>query len=207
VRRLFGRAPDYRELHRLLAAAGANVEHTTGILAEVMRRWPDEGGDRHELVECEHRGDRITHDIIHHLYARSATPLDRDDVLSLASRLDDVVDLTEEVGDFLALYRVEAPMEQAIQLAEVLHASGREVGAALHELDDRASLRKRVVEIARLEDDGDRIEREALTALFGGGVDPMVVIRWKDIFERLESAIDACDHVGHVLEGIVVKTA
>jgi uncharacterized protein Yka (UPF0111/DUF47 family) len=188
VRRLLGRAPDYRELHRLLAAAGANVERTTAILAGVIRRWPDEGGARHELVECEHHGDRITHDIIHHLYARSATPLDRDDVLSLASRLDDVVDLTEEVGDFLALYRVEAPMEQAIQLADVLYASGQEV------------------EIARLEDEGDRLEREALTALFDGGVDPMVVIRWKDIFERLESAIDACDHVGHVLEGIVVKS-
>ncbi len=207
VRRLLGRAPDYRELYGLFVAAGANVERATELLSEVLRAWPDDNGRRHELVDLEHRGDRITHDIIHHLYARSATPLERDDVLALASGLDDVVDLTEETGDFLALYNVEAPMEQAIELADVLRASGRQVAMAMRGLSEPHSLRARIVELGRLEDEGDRLERAALTALFDGGVDPMVVIRWKDIFGRLEAAIDACDRVGHVLEGIVVKDA
>ena len=207
VRRLLGRAPDFRELYGLFTDAGANVERATDVLGEVLSSWPDDRGLRHELVEIEHRGDRLTHDIIHHLYTRTATPLDRDDVLALASRLDDVVDLTEEACDFLALYRVEAPMEQAIELAGVLRASGREIAAAMDGLAERDNLRGHIVELGRLEDEGDRIERQALLALFDGGVDPMVVIRWKDIYERLEAAIDACDGVGHVLEGIVVKAA
>ncbi|HEY1360427.1 MAG TPA: DUF47 family protein, partial [Thermoleophilaceae bacterium] len=126
---------------------------------------------------------------------------------ALASRVDDVVDYAEEVADYLFLYKVEAPMEQAVALAEVLERAGAELAEALGQLQDVASLRPHVVEIGRLEDEGDRIERECLAALFDGGVDPMLVIRWKDIVDRLEQAVDSCDHVGHVLEGIAVKHA
>jgi len=207
VLRLFGRAPDYAELLRLLVAAGDNVERSTACLARVVEAWPDEGGERHELVKLEHEGDRLTHDIVHHLYTKAATPFDRSDVLALASSLDDVVDYSEEAGDFLALYRVEAPMEQAVALAGVLRDVGSQVAMALRQLEDPRSLRPHIVEINRLEEDGDRLEREALTSLFERGIDPMVVIRWKDIVERIEEAIDSCDRVGHVLEGIVVKSA
>jgi uncharacterized protein len=205
--RLLGRAPNYGELYRLLGDAGENVRRSTGLLSRLLQKWPDEDGERHDLVDCEHEGDRITHDIIHHLYRRSATPFDRSDLLALASRVDDVVDYAEEVADYLFLYKVEAPMEQAVALAEVLEKAGAELADALGQIEKVQSLRPHVVEISRLEDEGDRIERECLAALFKGGVDPMLVIRWKDIVDRLEQGVDSCDHVGHVLEGIVVKHA
>ena len=147
----------------------------------------------------------MTHDIVHHLHARAAVPFERRDVLSLASGLDDVVDYAEEAGDFLLLYRVEAPTDQAIELADTLAAAGAEVAAALGHLDDLPAATGHLGEIDRLEDEGDRILREGLTALFDGGIDPMVVIRWKDIYERVEQAIDACDTVAHTLRGITVK--
>jgi uncharacterized protein len=205
--RLLGRAPNHRELYGLLGDAGQNACQATALLSRLIARWPDEDGERHDLVDCEHRGDKITHDIIHHLYKRSATPFDRADLLALASRVDDVVDYAEEVADYLFLYKVEAPMEQAVALAQVLEKAGAELAQALDGIHDVSGLRPHVVELARLEDEGDRLERDCLAALFEGGVDPMLVIRWKDIIERLEEGVDSCDHVGHVLEGIVVKHA
>jgi uncharacterized protein Yka (UPF0111/DUF47 family) len=206
--RLFGSRPDYDELHRLFSGAGANVERTTGLLLELMRKWPDDQvGRRHDIVDCEHAGDRYTHDIAHHLHTRSVTPFGGADALTLAAEIDDVVDFAEEVAGFLVLYRVEAPMDQAVRLAEVLHAAGSELAVALDKLADPAALRPHLAEITRLEEEGDRVEREALAALFEGGIDPMVVIRWKDIFERLEAGIDSCEHVANVLEGIAVKHA
>jgi|SRR5215211_95067 len=207
IGRLLGRGPDYQELYRLLEDAGRNVARSTSLLRDLMRSWPDGATRRLELVDVEHDNDVVTHDIMHHLHARLAVPFERSDVLALASGLDDVVDYAEEAGDFLGLYRVEAPMDQAIELADTLAAAGGQVASALSELDDLAAAKPHLNEIDRLENEGDRILREGLTALFEGGVDPMAVIRWKDIFERVEQAIDACDHVAHTLRGIAVKRA
>ncbi len=96
-------------------------------------------------------------------------------------------------------------MEQAVELTGVLRDAGRELAAALAKLDRLAELSPHLVEVDRLEDEGDRVSRSAIVSLFSGGIDPMVVIRWKDVFERLEQAIDACERVAHVLEGIQVK--
>jgi predicted phosphate transport protein (TIGR00153 family) len=172
-----------------------------------MRAWPDGIEKRVELVELEHENDTVTHDIVHHLHSRLAVPFERRDVLALASGLDDVVDYAEEAADFLGLYRVEAPMDQAIALADTLAAAGQEVAAALASVEDVSGAQQHLREIKRLENEGDRLLREGLTALFDGGVDPMVVIRWKDIFERVEDGIDACDRVAHLLRGISVKQA
>ena len=203
--KLVGRAPDYAELYGLLARAGRNVELSTALLGELMRAWPDGREKRVELVDLEHENDAVTHDIVHHLHARPAVPFDRSDVLALASGLDDVVDYAEEAADFLGLYRVEAPMDQAIALADTLSAAGAEVAAAVHAIEDPDEALPHLREVKRLENDGDRLLREGLSALFEGGVDPMTVIRWKDIFERVEEAIDACDRVAHLLRGIAVK--
>jgi uncharacterized protein len=205
--KLIGKAPDYGELYGMLRDAGRNVELATGLLRELMRAWPDGLEKRVELVELEHDNDAITHDIVHHLHARLAVPFERSDVLALASGLDDVVDFAEEAADFLGLYRVEAPMDQAIALSDTLAAAGREVAASLASLEDLPAVQPHVREIKRLEHEGDRQLREGLTALFEGGVDPMMVIRWKDIFERVEDGIDACDRVAHLLRGISVKQA
>ena len=132
--RLVGRSPDYAELNGMLAQAGRNVDQATALLSELMRAWPDGREKRVELVDLEHENDAVTHDIYHHLHSRPTVPFDRSDVLSLASGLDDVVDFAEEAADFLGLYRVDAPMDQAIALTDTLAAAGHEVAAALGSL-------------------------------------------------------------------------
>jgi uncharacterized protein Yka (UPF0111/DUF47 family) len=135
------------------------------------------------------------------------TPIEREDILQLASALDDVVDFTEEAADLLVLYKIEAPMDQAQALASILVDACRQIAQGMPRLRSFDSISHFVVEIHRLENDGDRVAREAVASLFEGGIDPMVVIRWKDIFDRLEDAIDATERVADVLEGIVIKNA
>jgi uncharacterized protein len=204
---LFSSAPRYESFYELFERAGANVEQATGLLAKLIREWPDDGTRlRFELKELETQGDRITHDVIQHLNVRAATPFPVSDAHELISALDDVVDLAEEVADFMGLYRIDAATEQAIALASVLERAGRELAAALTRLRRPQDLRPHIVALYDLEHEGDRLERDALSSLFDRGIDPMVVIRWKDIYERLEEAIDASHHAGNTLEGLVVKT-
>ena len=125
----------------------------------MLDRWPDNGELAREIVICEQEGDRITHDIIQRLNQTFVTPIDREDILDLASALDDIVDFIEEVADYLALYRIEAPMEQAQQLARILHQACREVHDALPRLRTFGDIRHFTVEINRLENDGDRAVR------------------------------------------------
>ena len=172
--------PRYDSFYALFERAGANVEQATGLLARLVAEWPDDGNRlRFELKELETEGDRITHDVMHHLNVKAATPFPVSDAHALISELDDVVDLAEEVADFMGLYRIEAATEQAIDLAEVLHRAGQELAAALESLRHPERLRPHIVAIQELEHEGDRLEREALSSLFDGGIDPMVVIRWK----------------------------
>jgi uncharacterized protein Yka (UPF0111/DUF47 family) len=199
--------PRYDSFYALFERAGTNVEQATGLLARLVAEWPDDGNRlRFELKELETAGDGITHDVMHHLNVKAATPFPVSDAHALISQLDDVVDLAEEVADFMGLYRIEAATEQAIDLAEVLHRAGQELAAALESLRHPERLRPHILAIQELEHEGDRLEREALSSLFDGGIDPMVVIRWKDLYERLEEAIDACRHAGNTLEGLVVKS-
>jgi predicted phosphate transport protein (TIGR00153 family) len=197
--------PKDREFFRLFDEAGANILRAAQLLDQLMKSWPEAGGLGRDILICEQEGDRITHDIIHRLNSTSVTPIDREDIFALASALDDVVDFTEEAADFMGLYNIEAPMEQALQLTRVLDDSCRNIAQALSRLRGFQDLNHYLVEVNRLENEGDRITREALASLFRGGIDPMVVIRWKDIFDRLEHAIDACEKVANILEGIVVK--
>jgi uncharacterized protein Yka (UPF0111/DUF47 family) len=204
---LFASTPRYAEIYDLLRRAGQNTQRATVLLDEVMRAWPEVAPERRvEIVDCEHEGDRITHDLIRHLFQNTITPLDAHATHRLASQIDDVVDLSEEVADFLWLYRVEAPTDHAIELTGILRAAGGEVGAALSKVRDPDSIQPHLAEINRLEHEGDRVEREALVTLFEGGIDPMVVIRWKDIYERLEAAIDACDRVAMSLREVSTGT-
>jgi uncharacterized protein len=199
--------PREREFYDLFEEAAANIVKAAAMLEEMLESWPEKAELVKEILLAEQEGDRITHDIIHKLNATFVTPIDREDILALASGLDDILDFTEEVADFLGLYRIEAPMDQAIELAKVLHAATLQIAAALPRLRTLQDLSHYVVEIHRLENDGDRIERMALASLFERAVDPMVVIRWKDIFERLESAVDATEQVANTLQGIVLKNS
>jgi uncharacterized protein Yka (UPF0111/DUF47 family) len=135
------------------------------------------------------------------------TPIDREDIYALASALDDVVDFTEEAADFMGLYNIEAPMEQAQALTKVLVASCEQLEMGLEHLPEFKDLDKYWIEIHRLENDGDRISRDAVASLFSNGIDPMVVIRWKDMFAVLEEAIDATETAAQIIEGIVIKNS
>lgn len=193
--------PKDREFFNLFDRAGANILRAAELLEQMLKEWPEDTGLAREILICEQDGDQITHEIIHRLNTTFVTPIDGEDIYSLASGLDDVVDYIEEVSDFMGLYKVEAPMEQAQQLSTVLVGCCRQLSVALGKLRGFKDLQKYWVEINRLENDGDRISRDAVAALFANGIDPMVVIRWKDIFEHLEHAIDACEDVAHALEG------
>jgi len=191
----------------LVEESGRNVQRASLLLRDLLSDYPEHTELARELVLCEQHGDRITHDIIHRLNGggRGRAPFDASDGHALATALDDVVDDAEQTADWLGLHHVEAPMEQAVALAEVLVGAAEHVARALRALRTGADLAPDLVEIHRLENEGDRILRDGVRALFATGIDPMVVIRWKDIFESLESSIDACETVAHVLEGITLK--
>ena len=201
--RLF--APKEREFFDLFEEAGANIVLATDLLETMLEQWPDHGELARDIVVCEQEGDRITHDIIQRLNSTFVTPIDREDIYALASSLDDIVDFVEEVSDFMGLYRIEAPMDQALQLAHILHESARQLSQAIPRLRTFKDIHHFTIEVNRLENEGDRVVREALASLFERGIDPMMVIRWKDIFERLEDAIDSTEKTANILEGIVIK--
>lgn len=197
------------ELLELLEASGENTRRAGVLLRDLLDDYPEHDELAADLVRCEHEGDRITHDIIHRLvrtaHGRAPRLLDAIDGHRLACALDDVVDHAEAAADALGVYRVEAPMEQAVLLADVLLGAAEHVALALRCLRAARDMGPHLGEIHRLEHDADRLTRDGIASLFEGGVDPMVVIRWKDIFERLEAAVDACETVAHVLEGIALK--
>jgi uncharacterized protein len=194
-------------LFELFARAGENIQRAAELLDQMLRTFPDSGPLAAEIRDCEQQGDQITHELIDRMNKTFVTPIEREDVLQLASALDDVVDYIEEVADFLGLYGIEAPMDQAQQLAEIIVRATRELAVALPMLQGFKDIQPQVVEIHRLENEGDRIVREAITSLFKDGIDPIAVIRWKDIFERLEQAIDSSERAAYILEGIVIKNA
>ena len=195
------------QLMGLVEEAGRNVQRCGLLLSDLMKDYPEREGLARDLKVCEQEGDRITHDIIHRLAGRGrvAAPFDAGDGYALATALDDIVDHAEQAAAQLGLYGVEAPMEQAVEFTEVLVGAGEQIAQALRCLRTGGELGPHLVEIHRLENEGDRLQRDAVASLFAGGVDPMVVIRWKDIFESLEAAVDACETVAHVLEGITLK--
>ena len=203
--RLF--APKDRGFYDLFEAAADTSLKAAELLDRMLAEHPDHPELPERIRELEHAGDRVTHDLVHRLNTTFVTPIDREDILDLASALDDVTDLVEEVADLFVLYRIEAPMEQAQELAHLLALACAELARAMRMLRTFGDFSVHIVEINRLENEGDRVSREAVASLFDAGIDPMVVIRWKDIFERLEDGIDATERTANVLEGIRIKNA
>jgi uncharacterized protein len=203
----FSLLPRDRTYFDLFIEAGQNTLRAARQLDEMMGSWPDSRDLGREILKAEQEGDRITHDIIQRLNKTFVTPIDREDIYALATQMDDIVDFTEEAADFLGLYGIEAPMEQAQALTKVLVAACEQLAQGLEHLRDFKGLEKYWIEIHRLENDGDRISRDAVASLFSNGIDPMVVIRWKDIFAVLENAIDATETAAQIIEGIVIKNS
>jgi uncharacterized protein len=199
--------PRDRVFFDLFNEAGQNTVRAAKLLHQMIGNWPEEAGLAREILLAEQDGDRITHNLVQRVNSTFVTPIDGEDIHSLATKIDDIVDYTEETADFMGLYRIEAPMEQSLALADVLVKSCEQLAAALAKLRGFKNLEQYWIEIHRLENDGDRLYRDAVASLFVDGIDPMVVIRWRDIFLRLERAIDATEAAATILEGIVIKNA
>jgi predicted phosphate transport protein (TIGR00153 family) len=205
VVRLPSLVPRDRVFFDLFNEAGQNTLRAAKLLQEMLREWPDDRGLAREILLAEQEGDRITHDIIQRTNTTSVTPISGEDMYALATQIDDIVDFIEETADFMGLYKIEAPMDQAQAMTDVLVKACEQLATILAELRGFEGLEQYWIEIHRLENDGDRLYRDAVAALFANGIDPMVVIRWKDIFTVLERAIDATESAAHILEGIVIK--
>jgi hypothetical protein len=156
----------------------------------------------------EDEGDTITRDLIQLLNTQYITPFDREDIYQLATALDDVVDHLDEASDLLELYGVESPTRQAIEQCRILVGAVEHLSVALAELQGMRRVERELVALKKLEDEGDRVLHDAIADLFRDPrIDPLIVIRWKDIFEALEDALDACETAANVIGNIVVKNA
>src|SRR3954464_3935932 len=160
--------PKDREFFDLFEEAATNVVRGADLLDQMLRNYPEKKDLARDILICEQDGDRITHDLINRLNNTFVTPIDREDIIVLSSALDDIVDLTEEVADYLGLYKIEAPMEQAQRLAHILLQATRQIAEAMPRMRDFRDINHYTVEINRLENDGDRVVREAVASLFEG---------------------------------------
>jgi uncharacterized protein len=185
----------------------ANMVAAARVLEQMLAHFDERERLASQLRDLEHAGDAISHDIGHQLEETFVTPFDREDIHALINRLDDVVDLIEEVGDTFILYGVDAPTPVAIQQAEVIVRACEQVAEALANLRTFKGLDPYWIEIHRLENEGDRIVRRGMAELFTNGGDPVNIIKWKDLYSLLEETVDACEDVANVIERIVVKHA
>jgi predicted phosphate transport protein (TIGR00153 family) len=202
----FRLTPQRREFYDLYTQASANAVAIADRLVALLDSFPDDTADAlRDIKELEHEGDRLTHDVIYLLNRTFVTPFDRDDMYRLAAALDDVVDHVDEAADNLDAYKVKVIPDRAKEQAQVIRRAAGKLHEAVQLLEGFKDSRRHLTELRRLEDEGDRIAREAVAELFRSGQDPLSIIRWKDIHERLEEAIDACQGAADVLEAIVVK--
>ena len=198
--------PKTTEFYVLFTAAGENALETARKAEQRFRSYPETTVTQEDVKELENVGDQYTKELIDLLNTQYITPFDREDIYELAKAIDDVVDFIENASDLLGLYRVESAMEQANKQCDVLVRSAEHLAGALAELRGFRGAQRHLVEVKRLEDEADRIVRDAIAALFeDGAASALTVIRWKDIFEALEDAVDACETAADVVGNIVVK--
>jgi len=200
--------PRTTEFYDLFGRAGENALEAARKAEQRFREYPNATVSQADIKAIEHEGDRITHDLIQLLNTQYVTPFDREDIYELAGAIDDVVDHIDEACDLLELYGVESSTRQALQQCSIIVGAVECLNTALHELRGMKGVQTQLVELKRLEDEGDRVVREAIADLFRDPrIDPLVVIRWKDIFDALEAALDACETAANVIGNIVVKNA
>jgi predicted phosphate transport protein (TIGR00153 family) len=197
--------PEKREFFDLFTKAAENAREIARVLCDLLEGWPESRGMLRDIRELEHEGDRLTGEVINLLNRTFVTPLDREDMYQLASAIDDVCDHVDEAADNIDAYDVHEVPETARQQAEVIHRSAARLCEAVALLEGFRDSRRQLSALRELEDEGDRLEREAVADLFRREQDPLVVIRWKDIHAQLEEAVDACENAADVLEGILVK--
>ncbi len=198
--------PQKGEFFDLFNRAAANTVAIAELLVALLDRYP-EGVDGllRDVKELEHEGDRLTHEVVDLLNRTFVTPFDRDDMYRLAGALDDICDHIDEAALKVGSYGVRDIREQARLQAKVILRCTTKLAEAIDRLEGFKDSQRQLIELRELEDEGDRISHEAISELFSSGADPLAVIRWKDIHEQLEEAVDACENAADVLEAILVK--
>jgi len=198
--------PERREFYELFAKASANAVDIGRLLVQLLDRFPEDGAELiGRIKEHEHTGDRLTHDVVDLLNRTFVTPFDRDDIYRLSAALDDVCDHVDEAADNLGSYGVESVPAKAREQADVILRSAIKLDEAVQRLEGFRDSEAQLSELRVLEDEGDRLVRDGIAELFRSGQDAISIIRWKDIHERLEEAVDACENAADVLEAILVK--
>lgn len=192
----------------LFARAGENALEVARLVEHRFREHPNSGITQEQVKAAETAGDEVTRDLITLLNTQYLTPFDRDDIYMLATEIDDVVDYLEEASDLLGLYGVEMPTRHAVEQCQILVKAVEQLATACENLKGMRGVQQALIEVKLLEDRGDRVLRDALASLFRDErIDPLIVIRWKDIYEALERALDACETAANVIANIVVKNA
>jgi hypothetical protein len=198
--------PQKREFFDLYNRAAENIVAIAGRLVELLDRFPDGADDLgREVKELEHEGDRLTHELVDLLNRTFVTPFDRDDMYRLAGALDDICDHVDEAAGRVVGYGVGEIRLQAREQAQIIQRSAGKLADAVALLEGFQDSRAHLAELRELEDVADRILHDSVSSLFMARADPLEVIRWKDIHESLEDAMNACEHAANVLEAIVVK--
>ena len=197
--------PKEHDYFRLFSDLAANLDEAAQLLVKFMEDYEHAKSIGAAILEHEHVGDKILHDIVKRLNRSFITPLDREDIYDLVATMDEVLDNIEAATDAMVLYRVTAPTEHARRQAKVIAEAAAVLHQIIDDLEKRTGLMERVISVNSLENEGDRLFREAVAALFDDDMSAKEIIKWKDIYEMLESAIDECEHVANVIESIVLK--
>jgi predicted phosphate transport protein (TIGR00153 family) len=196
--------PKEHDYFRLFSELAANLDAAAQLLVQFMNDG-DQKSIAAAILEHEHVGDKIVHDIVKRLNKSFITPIDREDIYDLVATTDEILDSIEEVTGKVLIYRVSEITTFALQQAQVIAKATPILRECMDNLEKPKGLDERIIAVNSLENDGDRIEREALASLFEGDTKCTDIIKWKDIYETLESAIDECEHVANVIESIVLK--
>ena len=203
----FSLTPRTSEFYALFGKAGENALQVARLVERRFREHPNSGITQEQVKNEETEGDAITRELITLLNTQYVTPFDRDDIYLLATEIDDVVDYLEEASDLLGLYGVEMPTRHAVEQCGIIVQACEQLAIACDNLKGMRGVHEALVKVKAHEDEGDRVLRDALAALFRDeGIDPLIVIRWKDIYEALERALDACETAANVIANIVVKS-
>jgi predicted phosphate transport protein (TIGR00153 family) len=197
--------PQKRGFFDLFTQASANARDIARALVELLEAWPEDRAKLLDIRELEHEGDRLTREVINLLNRTFVTPFDRDDMYRLVSVIDDICDHIDEAADNIDAYEVRRVPLKAQEQAEVIYRAASRLHEAVERLEGFKDSSHQLAALRDLEDEGDRLSREAIVELFRSGADPLTIIRWKDIHEQLEEAVDACENAADVLEAILVK--
>lgn len=205
---MFGLIPKEEKFFAMFKEMAANIIEGARLLKDMLDNYDDPQGSQRKIKEIEHKGDAITHEIIQKLNKSFVTPLDREDIYALSAALDDMIDLIDASAVRFIMYNVEKPTPEAKELAFIILQSCETVAKAVDHLGGKFEhIAEHCVQVNALENEADRVCREAVSRLFDEEKDPIQLIKWKEIYETLERATDKCEDAANILESVVVKNA